>query len=128
MMPLALRARQAALTLAFAVCVPAAGLCQGADDPPTADRYSPITGAQRVEWIVDGTIGKRSLSVVGPLATVWQTGFNTPDEWGRGTSGVARRYAEREADVAISNTIEAGLGAIWGEEPRYIRSGRKGIW
>ena len=30
--------------------------------------------------------------------------------------------------MAISNTIEASLGAIWGEEPRYIPSGRKGIW
>src|SRR5207248_11447 len=28
----------------------------------------------------------------------------------------------------LSNTIEAGLGAIWGEEPRYIRSGRQGLW
>ena len=83
---------------------------------------------QRIDWIVDGTVGRRSLTVVGPLATVWQTGFNSPEEWGRGASGIARRYAQREADVAISNTIEAGLGALWGEEPRYIRSGRKGIW
>ena len=29
---------------------------------------------------------------------------------------------EREADVAISNTIEAGLGALWGEDPRYFRA------
>src|SRR5216683_2399450 len=43
-------------------------------------------------------------------------------------SGAAKRYAEREADVAISNTIEAGVGALWGEDPRYIPSGRKGIW
>lgn len=112
--------------------VPAAGLCQPAADPapppPTADQYVPITGVQRIDWAVDGTIGRRSLTVVGPLATVWQTGFNTPEEWGRGASGIAKRYAQREADVAISNTIESGLGALWGEDPRYIRSGRKGIW
>jgi len=88
----------------------------------------PITSAQRVDWAVDGTIGTRSLTVVGPLATAWQTAFNTPEEWGRGFSGIAKRYAQREADVAISNTIEAGLGALWGEDPRYIPSGRKGIW
>src|SRR5262249_13241944 len=34
---------------------------------------------------------------------------------------------QREADVAISNSIEAGVGALWGEEPRYIRSGRRGV-
>ena len=88
----------------------------------------PITSEQRVDWIVDGTIGRQSLLLVGPLATIWCTGFNTPSEWGRTWSGVAKRYAEREADVAISNTIEAGLGALWGEDPRYIPSGRKGIW
>ena len=120
----------AALVFAFAVVTPAAALCQSApaDPPLTADTYAPITGPQRVDWIVDGTIGRRSLTLIGPLATVWQTGFNTPEEWGRGLSGIAKRYAQREADVAISNTIEAGLGAIWGEDPRYIRSGRKGIW
>jgi hypothetical protein len=104
-------------------------LCQSADPAPvTADAYVPITAAQRVDWIVGGTIGKHSLTVVGPIATAWQTAFNTPEEWGRGFSGIARRYAQREADVAISNTIEAGLGALWGEDPRYIPSGRKGIW
>jgi hypothetical protein len=114
-----------------ALCQPAADIDaapQAAPTPVTADAYVPITTAQRVDWIVDGTIGRRSLTIIGPLATVWQTAFNTPEEWGRGVSGIAKRYAEREADVAISNTIEAGLGALWGEDPRYIPSGRRGIW
>jgi hypothetical protein len=126
------------LAVALIVFTPRTALCQptadvDAEQPPatpplTADAYEPINGAQRVNWIVDGTIGRRSLFAVGPLATVWQTGFNTPGEWGRGVSGIAKRYAEREADVAISNTLEAGLGALWGEDPRYVPSGRKGIW
>jgi hypothetical protein len=121
--------RVVALIVTLSVIVPASGVCQPAPDPPlSAGTYVPITGTQRIDWIVDGTIGRRSLFVVGPLATAWQTGFNTPEEWGRGASGIGRRYAQREADVAISNTIEAGLGALWGEDPRYIRSGRKGIW
>src|SRR6476646_3180614 len=103
--------RIAAIVFASAVVAPPAGLCQSttADPPPlTAGTYAPISTAQRVDWIVDGTIGRRSLTLVGPLATVWQTGFNTPEEWGRGFSGIAKRYAQREAAVAISNTIEAG--------------------
>src|SRR5258708_11182765 len=28
----------------------------------------------------------------------------------------------RFTGVASSNTIEAGLGAIWGEDPRYVRN------
>jgi hypothetical protein len=128
MIPLrATRSWSLAIALAVATSYPA--LCQPADPAPvTAEAYVPITPAQRGDWIVGGTIGKQSLTVVGPLATTWQTGFNTPEEWGRGFSGIARRYAQRGADVAISNTIEAGVGALWGEDPRYIRSGRKGIW
>jgi len=122
--------RVVAFAVSLVVVAPVAGVCQPpAPDPPlTAVAYVPITGPQRVDWIVDGTIGRKSLFVVGPLATVWQTGFNTPEEWGRGVSGIAKRYAQREADVAISNSIEAGLGVLWGEDPRYIPSGRKGIW
>ena len=94
---------------------------------PSADAYVPIAGPQRVDWIVDGTVGFRSLGV-GVLAASWQTGFNTPQELGQTWSGFGKRYIEREADVAISNTIEAGLGSLWGEDPRYIPSGRHGVW
>ncbi|HEX3704702.1 MAG TPA: hypothetical protein VHU82_15335 [Vicinamibacterales bacterium] len=98
-----------------------------AQPPLSATAYVPITGLQRIDWIVDGTIGRRSLGV-GVLADIWQTGFNVPDEWGRSWDGIGKRYLEREADVAISSTIEAGAGAIWGEDPRYVRSGRRGLW
>jgi len=94
----------------------------------TASTYEPITGRQRLEWIVVGTVGLQSLTLVGPLSAGFQTAFNTPEEWGRGWDGFGKRYLAREADVAISNTLEAGVGAFWGEDPRYIPSGRKGIW
>jgi hypothetical protein len=87
----------------------------------------PITGGERVRWAVDGTIGLASLGI-GVLAGGWDTAINTPEEWGRSFSGFGKRYVQREADVAISSTIEAGVGAIWGEDPRYIRSQRKGLW
>jgi hypothetical protein len=117
-------------------CPVAAG--QSADDVPppaqpaagtplTAIEYAPATGTQRLRWIVDGTVGPRSLFIVGPLGASLQTAYNWPSEWDRSWNGVAKRYGQREADVAISNTIEAGLGALWGEEPRYVPSGRRGI-
>jgi hypothetical protein len=127
------------VVISFVLCAwPRTALCQPPDvgsveqvsaaTPLSADAYVPITPAQRVHWIVDGTIGPKSLVIVGPLSAAWQTAWNVPEEWGRGWSGFGKRYAQREADVAISNTIEAGLGAIWGEDPRYISSARKGIW
>ena len=117
------RSGSAGLVVAFAVLGSAAADAQpvGPNPPASAVAYSPITGSERVEWIVEGTVGPRSLGV-GVLASAWQTAWNTPDEWGQSWSGAGRRYAAREADVAISSTMEAGLGAIWGEEPRYIRA------
>jgi hypothetical protein len=94
----------------------------------TAANYAPVTTSQRVDWAVDGTVGVRSLTVVGPLAAGIQSGFDFPPEWERTWRGFGKRYAEREADVAISNGIEAGLGALWHEDPRYVPSGRHGIW
>jgi len=99
----------------------AAASCAAAQEPESiqpppalsADAYFPITNAGRIHWIVDGTIGRRSLGI-GVVADLFQTGINTPEEWGRGPGGMGKRYLEREADVAISNTIEAGLGALWG--------------
>ena len=98
-----------------------------APPPLTATTYAPVTAHERLDWAVDGTVGLQSLFVVGPLASALQTGFNIPSEWERSWSGTGKRYLQREADVAISNAIEAGLGALWGEDPRYIPSGRRGI-
>jgi hypothetical protein len=89
--------------------------------------YVPMTGRERVDWIVDGTIAPLSLGV-GVIATAWQTGWNSPEEWGRSGAGIGKRYLQREADVTISNTIEAGAGALWGEDPRPLASGRRGFW
>ncbi len=128
--------------VAAILCVPRAALCQPSIDtspteqtpsvaptaPLTAGAYVPLIAPQRIDWIVHATVGPRSLFVVGPLSTTWQLALDQPEEWGRGGSGIAKRYAERMADVAMSNVIEAELGALWGEDPRYVRSGRKGFW
>jgi hypothetical protein len=93
--------------------------------PPVT--YTPIRGGQRIDWVAASTIGTSSLRI-GIVASLWDTAINSPEEWGRTASGLAKRYFEREADVAISSAIEAGVGAFWGEEPRYIPSNRKGFW
>ena len=107
-----------------------AARAHGQDAPSTVSPVpvAPISAADRVDWIVDGTVGPQSLFLVGPISAAWSTTRNVPEEWGRTWSGFGKRYLEREADVAISGTLEAGLGAIWGEDPRFVRSHRHGIW
>jgi hypothetical protein len=119
--------RPATLTLALAAALlPALARAQPAVTPQ-ARIDMPMTAQDRIDWIVGGTIGPKSLAVVGVIGTAWQTAWNVPDEWGRTWSGAGKRYLQREADVAISNTIEAGLGAIWGERADYIPSHKQGI-
>jgi len=93
-----------------------------------APALPPLTPALRVRWLIDGAVGPESLLFVGPLSAAWATAWNQPEEWGHSWSGFGKRYLEREADVAIANTIEAGLGAIWGEDPRFVPSRKRGIW
>lgn len=83
--------------------------------------YEPITGKQRVEWAALQTFGPESL-----LVGIWTAGIGTarnkPEEYGPHWEGFGKRYAMRFGGVAASNTIEAGLGALWGEDPRYVRN------
>jgi hypothetical protein len=88
--------------------------------------YSAITHTERLNWVAEGLIGRPAvLATVGTVA--WQTAWNTPPEWGRTWRGAGQRLAQREADVALSSGIEAGLGALWYEDPRYLRSGQRGV-
>lgn len=83
--------------------------------------YQPITGGQRVEWAALQTFGPESL-----LVGIWTAGIETardkPVEYGPHWDGFGKRYAMRFSGVAASNTIEGGLGAVWGEDPRYVRN------
>jgi len=118
-------ARLSAALVAAAVLLPAVARAQ----PATTSEQRidmPMTASQRIYWIVDGTVGPQSLGV-GVIASAWDTAWNLPQEWGQTWSGAGKRYLEREADVAISSSIEAGLGAIWGERPNYIPSQRHGF-
>ena len=47
---------------------------------------------------------------------------NSPKEYGPGWEGFGKRYGMRLSGVSTGNAIEAGLGSIWGEDPRYFRS------
>jgi len=76
----------------------------------------PITSQERIQWAVRRTIGAGAL-----VSAAWGTLFNVPREYGTHWEGLGERYGTRITALAVSNTMEAGLGAIWGEDPRYIR-------
>lgn len=81
----------------------------------------PITAAERARWFVSSTVGPASLAS-GVLSAGWGTAFNQPEEYGGTWEGFGKRYGIRLTGVATGNAMEAGFGAIWGEDPRYVRS------
>jgi hypothetical protein len=82
----------------------------------SSDARPPITGQQRIQWAVRNTISNGVLFSAG-LGTL----FDVPKAYGTHWSGFGERYGIRLSTIAVSNTMEAGLGSIWGEDPRYTR-------
>jgi hypothetical protein len=83
--------------------------------------YEPISGKQRIAWAALQTFGPESL-LVGTLTAGIGTARDNPEEYGPHWEGFAKRYGMRFTGIAASNTIEAGIGSLWGEDPRYVRN------
>lgn len=112
------------ITTSLLVLYTAAGLASGqtVSTPNAILNYQPITGSGRAQWVVFNTAGPASIAG-GVISAGWGTLFNTPKEYGPHWEGFGKRYGMRLTGVSVSNTMEAGLGAIWGEDPRYFRAG-----
>ena len=82
--------------------------------------YEPITGTGRLRWMVTNTLGPEHL-LGGTINSAYGTAVNHPPEAGPHWGGFGYRFGIRLTGVATSNVMEAGVGALWGEDPRYFR-------
>jgi hypothetical protein len=82
---------------------------------------SAITPEQRLGWILKSTLGPKNL-IAGVFVSGLNTWRNEPPEYGPHWEGYGKRYGLRLTVGGTSNVIEAGLGSIWGEDPRYKRA------
>jgi hypothetical protein len=89
--------------------------------PTETQKYEPISGSRRVEWFLIRTVGPESLTA-GLFTAGIGTARDKPEKYGPHAMGFAKRYGMRVTGVATSNAMEAGLGAVWGEDPRYFRA------
>ncbi len=107
--------------------VPVLAGAQTAPLVPAAPHYVPPTFAQRVHWVIEGTA---SVPILGVNAadSAWSTRVNWPAELGRTPKGFARRFGDETAYGTISDAIEAGVGTLWGEDPRYQRASPRSRW
>jgi len=104
----------------------------GAADPPCStppstpsqtsnDELPPLTGSGRAIWALKSTIGPSSL-FVGAVQAAFSQKSNDPREYGQGMEAYGKRFGLRLSSVGTSNVMEASLGAIWHEDPRYHRA------
>jgi hypothetical protein len=80
-----------------------------------------LAAGERLDWAIYSTIGPPNMGA-GLFKAGLQTWINDPDEYGPGWEGYGRRYALRLPGIAVSNLMEAGVGSLWGEDPRYHRT------
>jgi len=85
-----------------------------------SDDDRPITAQERARWVVCNTLGPQAI-----IGEVFSAGIGTwrdrPPEFGSHWDGFGKRAGADRSEAAVSRTMEAGLGAIWGEDPRYFR-------
>ena len=86
--------------------------------------YTPPTSADRFNWFVFSTVGPASLAG-GLFSAGLGTLTNQPKEYGTHWEGFGKRYGMRLTGVSTGNAMEAGLGTLWGEDPRYYRIPQK---
>lgn len=88
----------------------------------TPNPDEPISAVGRLQWFAKSTVGPETL-LGGTISAGFGTWTNQPHEYGTHWDGFGARYGMRLTGVATSNAMEASLGAIWGEDPRYYRAG-----
>jgi len=57
-----------------------------------------------------------------------QQARNDPRQWGQGAEGYGKRFASNAGYSAVRNALAFGLDSALGEDPRYYRSRRSGVW
>lgn len=89
--------------------------------PESPAEYNGITTAGRAEWSALSTIGPTSLAG-GLFSAALGTAIDAPSEYGPHWEGFAKRYGMRMTGISTENSLEATLGSVWGEDPRYFHT------
>ncbi|MGH9511827.1 MAG: hypothetical protein ACRD2U_06785 [Terriglobales bacterium] len=82
--------------------------------------YRPINQRQRIRWFITSTIGPSHLFGSGTFSAAFGTALDRPKAYGPGWGGFADRFGMRLTGISTGNAMEAGIGALWGEDPRYF--------
>lgn len=80
-----------------------------------------IDAHERLQWLFVENLGAGSVGDDVAVAAV-DTFFNSPKEYTSHWSGFGERTGMIAANYGVKSVMEAGLGSMWGEDPRYFRT------
>jgi hypothetical protein len=88
---------------------------------------APFTGREKFHFYLRSTFGP-----IPVLASLGGSGirqaWDSVPEWGQGMEGYGKRVASSLAQKAVKRSIHLGIASLLHEDPRYVASGRSGIW
>ena len=81
----------------------------------------PFTMGERFKWAAVSAVSPRR-SAGYLISSALSTAGNSPEEYGPHWDGFGKRLAIRASTGATGLMLEAGIGGLWGEDPRYVRA------
>jgi hypothetical protein len=108
-------------TASVAIAQDGAAPADSQDQAALQSDTSVINTQDRLNWILRSTLGPKNL-FAGFFVSGLSTWHNEPKEYGPHWEGYGKRYGLRLSVGGTSNVIEAALGSVWGEDPRYKRA------
>jgi hypothetical protein len=84
--------------------------------------YRPPKGMDRLKWFRVQTAGPLSRLAAGSISSGRGTMLDKPKEYGPHWEEFGQRYGVRLTGLSTGTAMEAGLGMLWGEDPRYFPS------
>jgi hypothetical protein len=89
--------------------------------------YVPMSTRQKFNWTMGCIVSPTWILYSGARASFDQL-RNDPASWGQGAKGYARRFAAAHTLEAFEDTVWFAGAALTHEDPRYLRSGRRGFF
>ncbi len=86
----------------------------------------PITAEGRWRWLASENIAPAVL-LENVVVGAEDTRVNSPREYGPHWEGFGKRVGMITADYGVKTVMEAGLGSVWGEDPRYDHTEGKSL-
>lgn len=91
------------------------------------DEFKPLTGKQRWGLYWRQTYWRPSALFSTAVPALVAQLKDNPPEWGQGTVGYSKRFANRVARTAIRDSVSAAGSAALGYDVRYVKCDCKGL-